>query len=218
MPSPAQLAANLRNAKRSTGPRTPKGKALAARNSVRHGLLSQGVILKGEDQQLFQDRADSLRADLKPFGGLQESLVAELIKCEWQRHRAGQMEASLFRYHILDHEVRQARRLVDKFSRTSLDGVIEITDRSQYAAAVRRGEEAEALRDRETLAIAFIGATGGGDTLSKLSRYQARIERSRDKALAKFERSQAAHGKGPVIRRRGLDAFGIFGRSRTPTW
>jgi hypothetical protein len=38
MTSPAKVRANRRNALRSTGPRSPAGKAIAARNSRRHGL------------------------------------------------------------------------------------------------------------------------------------------------------------------------------------
>jgi len=43
MASSAQIAANRRNAKRSTGPRTSAGKARVARNAVQHGLASRIV-------------------------------------------------------------------------------------------------------------------------------------------------------------------------------
>jgi hypothetical protein len=36
--SARQIAANRRNARLSTGPRTPRGKAAASRNALRHGL------------------------------------------------------------------------------------------------------------------------------------------------------------------------------------
>lgn len=38
MTSPARIAANRRNAARSTGPRTPAGKAKVAQNARKHGL------------------------------------------------------------------------------------------------------------------------------------------------------------------------------------
>jgi hypothetical protein len=43
MTSSAQIAANRRNALRSTGPRTSAGKERVARNAVRHGLASRIV-------------------------------------------------------------------------------------------------------------------------------------------------------------------------------
>ena len=49
MPTPAQLAANRRNAQRSTGPKTPAGKARSARNALRHGLPSPEVVVAPDD-------------------------------------------------------------------------------------------------------------------------------------------------------------------------
>ena len=40
MASEKQIAANRRNAQRSTGPRSAAGKAIASRNAFRHGLSS----------------------------------------------------------------------------------------------------------------------------------------------------------------------------------
>ncbi|HEV8293690.1 MAG TPA: hypothetical protein VGP94_17275, partial [Tepidisphaeraceae bacterium] len=39
--SPRKLAANRRNADKSTGPRTPQGKKQSSQNSLKHGLCSQ---------------------------------------------------------------------------------------------------------------------------------------------------------------------------------
>jgi hypothetical protein len=49
MASDAQIAANRRNAQRSTGPRTPEGKAAVRLNALSHGLSARAVLLPGED-------------------------------------------------------------------------------------------------------------------------------------------------------------------------
>ena len=55
MASDKQIAANRRNAMRSTGPRTRSGKARSRANSLRHGLLSKVLVdsaLVNETDQL----------------------------------------------------------------------------------------------------------------------------------------------------------------------
>ena len=55
MASDRQIAANRRNAMRSTGPRTRAGKARSRANSLRHGLLSKVLVdpvLAAETDQL----------------------------------------------------------------------------------------------------------------------------------------------------------------------
>ena len=89
-----------------------------------------------------------------------------------------------------------------------------MTNESQLADALRHLEEAETRRDNELFAIAFIRVAGPEDVLQKLSRYRVSIERSRNHALKTFERLQAAHGKGPEIRRRGLNAWGVLSDPR----
>ena len=41
-----QLVANRQNAQKSTGPKTPTGKALVAMNSVAHGIYSVSPVVE----------------------------------------------------------------------------------------------------------------------------------------------------------------------------
>ena len=47
--SPEQLAANRRNAARSTGPKTEEGKEISRRNGLKHGLTGEGAVLTEAD-------------------------------------------------------------------------------------------------------------------------------------------------------------------------
>src|SRR6266446_6031645 len=42
-----KVAANRRNARRSTGPLTLRGKEASRMNAVRHGILSSAVVVRG---------------------------------------------------------------------------------------------------------------------------------------------------------------------------
>ena len=47
MTSARKTAANRKNAKKSTGPRTPAGKRTASTNALRHGVLATLPVLPG---------------------------------------------------------------------------------------------------------------------------------------------------------------------------
>ena len=53
MATRAQIKANRNNAKKSTGPRTEEGKAVVAKNALKHGLLARDTVLPGEDPANF---------------------------------------------------------------------------------------------------------------------------------------------------------------------
>src|SRR5271156_6307646 len=95
MATKKQIAANRRNAGRSTGPRTVLGKAKSSMNSTRHGLLGQFVLIEGEDPEEFSRFEQGIRADLKPEGTLEESLVDRIVKDTWWLNRHDNIEAAL---------------------------------------------------------------------------------------------------------------------------
>ena len=52
--SEKKLAANRANARKSTGPRTPEGKARASLNAISHGLFCKDLVLPGESQEVLK--------------------------------------------------------------------------------------------------------------------------------------------------------------------
>jgi hypothetical protein len=88
MASEKQSLANRANAKRSTGPKTPAGKALSRMNACKHGLTAQNIVIRDEDPKKF----DSLRAELwdewQPRPGMESVLVDRLAGQTWRLLRA----------------------------------------------------------------------------------------------------------------------------------
>jgi hypothetical protein len=75
--SQRRIEANRRNALRSTGPRTPGGKARVSRNAIKHGFFAGTARWTPEQHRDFQTHA-ALRGELKPLGRLEEYLIAEM--------------------------------------------------------------------------------------------------------------------------------------------
>ena len=163
MTSKKQAEANRRNALKSTGPKTQEGKDAVRLNAVRHGLLSQDVLLPGEDEAALKELGERLRAEVQPVGELESMLVDRIIAAHWRLRRLGRVEADIF---IWEHYEELAKRALRP--RTEQD--------DQIAALGR----------------AFIRDAGMADAFSKLSRYEIAIERSLFKALHELQRLQAA--------------------------
>ncbi len=87
MATPNQIRANRANALRSTGPKTPEGKKVCAQNSLRHGMVSQTVVLEGESQDRFIDLLTSLTAQLKPRSDAEAAIVETMAIARWKQMR-----------------------------------------------------------------------------------------------------------------------------------
>lgn len=87
--APAPLA-------RKGGPVTPEGKALTARNALRHGLRSRTfALLPGEDEAAFAALLDGLTATFSPVDAFEAELVRQLAAALWQVERAERLAAEL---------------------------------------------------------------------------------------------------------------------------
>jgi len=96
MSSEKRLIANRRNALKSTGPKTPEGKARSRLNALKHGLLAKDVVLHDEKDEDFVAMLEAFYEDCQPVGHLEESLVRHLAIAEWRLNRLTRAEAGLF--------------------------------------------------------------------------------------------------------------------------
>jgi hypothetical protein len=96
MASDRQVAANRRNAARSTGPRTARGKLRSRRNACRHGLTAETVVASPEDPAEYQRFEAGLYDDYAPQGAVEQQLVARLSSLLWRVRRATLIETGLF--------------------------------------------------------------------------------------------------------------------------
>jgi len=87
---------NRNNALKSTGPRTPEGKAVVARNPIKHGLLSREVLLVEEGKAAFRALAAGLWEYLQPVGTLECFLTDRIVAAAWRLRRVHVIETDLF--------------------------------------------------------------------------------------------------------------------------
>lgn len=92
-----QLAANRANAQRSTGPRTPQGKAVARYNAITHGILAHAVLpealLPYEAQADFDRLLHNLVDEWAPATTLEQLLVEQIAVAYWRLARLYRAEA-----------------------------------------------------------------------------------------------------------------------------
>ena len=82
-----QIDANRRNALKSTGPRTPEGKATVSMNALKHGLRARTVVLPGENLEEFQQLCDDLEAEWQPQSRTEQFYVEQMAVSQWKLTR-----------------------------------------------------------------------------------------------------------------------------------
>jgi hypothetical protein len=199
MTSDKQARANRQNALKSTGPKTPEGKAAVRMNALKHGLLSQEILLPGEDEEALRGLGERLRDELQPVGELENLLVDRIITSYWRLRRLGRVEAGIFAWELYGELARRAQEEAKSLRKYPLDPrrvIPTITDEEKYQEARSEAQEMEAKQEAETATLGrtFIRDADGANAFSKLSRYETAIERSLYKALHELQRLQAARG------------------------
>jgi hypothetical protein len=223
MTSEKKAQSNRRNALKSTGPRTPEGKAAVRLNALKHGLLSRETLLPGEDEEALRELGERLRDELQPVGELENLLVDRIIASYWRLRRLGRVEAGIFAWELYGELAERARQEARTHEKTGLDQVLEntglptvILNQRKHKEALSEAKAMEAVRDGETATLGrtFIRDAKEANAFSKLSRYEAAIERSLYKALHELQRLQAARrddGSAPPPVAIDVDVSGVSG-------
>lgn len=79
--SPRKVEANRRNAQRSTGPKTPEGKAKSSQNSITHGILVKKFLDRARPETIteIESLAEAIREHYEPVGMLEDLLVQKIV-------------------------------------------------------------------------------------------------------------------------------------------
>jgi hypothetical protein len=113
-----KFEANRRNALRSTGPKTERGKRTVARNAIKHGFLAREVVITAgdgkESSEEFHDLVEKLHKYYEPVGVVEELLVQTIAHCWWKKARVIRAENGEIRKRLdtlaMDREQRNSEK------------------------------------------------------------------------------------------------------------
>jgi hypothetical protein len=82
-----QIQANRERAKKSTGPRTPEGKARSAMNALKNGMYAETLLLWGENDRLLAEITRQFFEDFPPANIHERMLLEQMIFIQWRMLR-----------------------------------------------------------------------------------------------------------------------------------
>ena len=178
--SDKQLAANRANAARSTGPRTPEGKARSAANATKHGFTAANFALVfGENAEELEAFKDDAVAFYEPANSQEMLAVERIALAQFGMMRLARMEVGL---------------LTDAYNRTAHMDQAAYPDLFGAPSGTAVGQ-----RHNYTMAIGFNEMVRRGNGFHLFLRYQAQTERLYRRAVEELERLRAlTPATGPV--------------------
>jgi hypothetical protein len=87
MSTPAQIAANQKNALASTGPVTEIGLKRSSQNSTLHGFTGKTLVLTPEERAAYEAHVAAYMADHNPTEHKHIELVQQLADLHWSLHQ-----------------------------------------------------------------------------------------------------------------------------------
>jgi hypothetical protein len=154
--SERRIQANRRNALRSTGPKTERGKRTVAGNAIKHGLLAREVVITAGDGEESSEEFHALVGQLydyyEPMGVVEELLVQKIAACWWRTVRLIRAENGEIRKRLDTLAVDRAQRNSDKGNRdvASLETISSLFSAENHAdRPVLTRDGASALREAQ---------------------------------------------------------------------
>lgn len=92
-----QIDAHRRNALKSSGPKTPQGKAAVSLNSLCHGLRARTVVLPGESREEFDRLCNDLEREWRPVSRTAQFYLEQMAVSQWKLTRMEIGEANLYK-------------------------------------------------------------------------------------------------------------------------
>jgi hypothetical protein len=147
--SSKKIVANRSNAKKSTGPRTLRGKSRARWNALKHGAFATLRPIRGEDAKAYRDLSERVLTETTPKTAIECMLVDQIIGDMWRLKRVEQAERAYF------EQIRKAAlsRAVRLLSAEEIQLVPDILERAKPTVLEGAGTMSRSVNKKLEVAI-----------------------------------------------------------------
>ena len=179
--SDKQLAANRANAAKSTGPRTPEGKARSARNACTHGFTASSfaVVRLEELDEIARLKQDAV-AVYQPVNSQEMFALEQIAIAQQTMFRAARLESGLFTNYLDNYLNRNDVPVSPVHPVLTADIPITRAQNRNYA-----------------LSDGFDRTVKQGNSFVLLMRYKGQAERLYRRAVEDFDRLKALRHELP---------------------
>lgn len=179
--SEKKLKANRGNAQKSTGPRTPEGKAIVAQNARKRYTTDMRLSPANEDGDFLILRLQ-LTNDLQPQGVMQEFMIERIATIAWKLRRLDVVESELIESARFEYEDDTKTDSEQEILRAQFDhdedATIEALGKLLQAKPACHSSAYKYQFQSDSRAAAW------------LQRYELQLQRALHSALRQFERLQ----------------------------
>ncbi len=172
MSTEAQIIANRRNAQKSTGPHTPRGKAAVSHNAVKHGLSARQAVISSESQADFDLYRDQILDELNPASPMESMLAERIVSLSWRLKRVCRIQ----------------NQTIDALSAPKTSSPLAKLTQSMFFKGQNRPAELSESAPALPLGRLAIKDFSNARVLDRLLMYERRIEHSLYKTLLEFQR------------------------------
>jgi hypothetical protein len=123
--SERRLAANKANAQKSTGPKTPEGKARSSQNAVRHGLSATTFIVFNEDLEEYTELREDYMCRFAPRDRVEIDLIERMVHAAWNLRRTWNLENETINLQMFRMEGALEKEYIDMPERSRLAAAFE---------------------------------------------------------------------------------------------
>jgi len=172
MSTESKILANRLNASKSTGPKTPHGKALVSKNALKHGFTAIADVIRSENLPEFELFRDSVLSELAPQTPVETVLAQRVVSLSWRLKRISIIQNQAIDALNKGNAPTPLQKLIQSRLPLSMQSQPDISDEDPSLALGRL-----AVKD-----------FSNGRVLERLLMYERRIENSLYKTLLELQR------------------------------